>query len=189
VNAAVHKHHMHRAIEIARNNLDAPFGTVIAERQTGEVMTEGLNDAEKSHILHGEIDAIMRLAETRPDVDWRQLVLYIIGEPGPMCSGATLWCGIPQVVFGASIENLERLGFQQIGLTCEEVAATCPSGAWRSPAGCWTESATPVSRSWYSESNNFPRRVLARAEGPDGRTPGGVPSVLAQSAGRSSGGG
>ncbi len=60
---------MRRAIEIARGNPDAPIGTIIADGETGEVLAEGLNDAEKNPILHGEINAILNLAGTDPDID------------------------------------------------------------------------------------------------------------------------
>ena len=48
MDAAAHESHMRRAIEIARGNPDAPFGTVIADGETGEVLAEGLNDAERT---------------------------------------------------------------------------------------------------------------------------------------------
>ena len=122
-----HERHMRRAIEIAHGNPDAPFGCVIADRQTGEALAEGLNDAEKNPILHGEIDAILNLARTDPGVDWTRLVLYTTAEPCPMCSGAILWCGIPHVVFGTSIATLERLDLPQISLSCGEIARRASS--------------------------------------------------------------
>jgi tRNA(Arg) A34 adenosine deaminase TadA len=36
---------MRWAIEVARGNPDAPFGAVIVDRETGEVLAEGLNRA------------------------------------------------------------------------------------------------------------------------------------------------
>ncbi len=65
-----HERYMRRVIEVACGNPDAPFGCVIADRETGEVLAKSLNQAEKEHILHGEIDAILRLLEAQPDVDW-----------------------------------------------------------------------------------------------------------------------
>jgi tRNA(Arg) A34 adenosine deaminase TadA len=118
-----HEHFMRRAIEIAHGNPDAPFGCVIAVRQTGEVLVEGLNYAETIPILHGETDAILRLGDARPDVDWTRIVLHTTAEPCPMCSGAILWCGIPHLVFGTSIETLKRLGLPQIDLPSEQVAS------------------------------------------------------------------
>ncbi|MDP8971876.1 MAG: nucleoside deaminase [Actinomycetota bacterium] len=127
MDAAVRERHMRRAIEIAWGNPDAPFGTVIADEENGEVLAEGLNDAEKNPILHGEIDAILNLARTDPDADWTRLVLYTTAEPCPMCSGAILWCDIPHVVFGTSIATLERLDLPQISLSCGEIARRASS--------------------------------------------------------------
>ena len=122
MDTAAHERHMRRAIEIAHGNPDDPFGCVIVDGETGEVLAEGLNAAAKNPILHGEIDAILNLARTDPDVDWTRLVLYTTAEPCPMCSGAILWCGIPHVVFGSSIATLKHLDLPQISLSCGEIA-------------------------------------------------------------------
>lgn len=118
---------MRHAVEVAHGNPDAPFGTVIVDGETGEVLAKGLNNAQRNPILHGEIEAILNLAGTNPDVDWTRIVLYTTAEPCPMCSGGILWCGIPHVVFGASITTLERLNVPQISLSCGEVARRASS--------------------------------------------------------------
>lgn len=82
-------------------------------------MAEGLNADDKNPILHGEMDAIIRLFDAYPDGDPSGLVLYTTTEPCPMCSGAILWSGIRQVVLGASIQAIKKLGLPQIDLTCE----------------------------------------------------------------------
>ena len=148
-----HERHMRRAIEIARGNPDAPFGCVIADEETGEVVAEGLNDAEKSPILHGETDAVIRLSEDDPDVDTSRLVLYTTAEPCPMCSGAILWAGIPRVVYGTSIETLKTLGLPHIDLPCEEVVGRASSefgGFTQLRAVYWSVSATRSSKLWRS---------------------------------------
>jgi tRNA(adenine34) deaminase len=117
-----HEHYMRRAIEIARGNPDAPFGCVIADGETGEILAEGLNDVEKSPILHGETAAVISLFDGRSDVDPSTLVLYTTAEPCPMCSGAILWSGIPSVVLGTRLETLKRLGRPLVDLPCEEVS-------------------------------------------------------------------
>lgn len=130
-----HEHYMRRAIEIAHGNPDAPFGCVIADEKAGEIVAEGLNDASKSPILHGETDAVIRLFEKDPDADTSSLVLYTTAEPCPMCSGAILWSGIPAVVYGTSISTLKRLGLPQIDLPCELVASKCSFGSFAVTGG------------------------------------------------------
>ena len=53
---------MHRAVEIARGNPDAPFGCVIVD---GTEAAEGLNDAEPRSILHGEMATIIDFIDAR----------------------------------------------------------------------------------------------------------------------------
>ena len=125
-----HEWYMRRAVEVARANPDAPFGCVIADGETGEILAEGLNDAEKSPILHGETAAIMDLIEKRPEADTSGVVLYTTAEPCPMCSGAILWSGIPRVVLGTRLQTLERLGRPLIDLPCEEVSRRASFGGF-----------------------------------------------------------
>jgi tRNA(adenine34) deaminase len=115
-----HERNMRRALRIARGNPDAPFGCVIVDWH--DVVAEGLNDAERSSILHGEMAAIIDLLEARPDIEREHLVLYTTAEPCPMCAGAIYWCGIPRVVYGTSTETLKNLGWQHIDLSAEEVS-------------------------------------------------------------------
>ena len=125
-----HERYMRRAVEIAHGNPEAPFGCVIADAESGEIVAEGLNDAEKSPILHGETAAVMNLIEKRPDADPSKLVLYTTAEPCPMCSGAILWSGIPRVVLGTRLETLVALGRPHIGLPCEEVSDRASFGGF-----------------------------------------------------------
>ena len=105
----MHEQYMRRAIEIARRNPEAPFGALLVDRQTGEVMAEGLNRWQENPAWHGEIDAINRCAAENPRVSWAGLCLYTTAEPCCMCQGAILWAGIPELVFGTSIRTLHRL--------------------------------------------------------------------------------
>lgn len=130
-----HEKYMRRAIEIAHGNPNAPFGCVIADRDTGEILAEGLNADDKNPILHGEMDAIMRLFDAHPDADPSGLVLYTTAEPCPMCSGAILWSGIRQVVLGASIQTIKKLGLPQIDLSCEELSRRASFGGFEVTRG------------------------------------------------------
>jgi tRNA(adenine34) deaminase len=120
--------HMRRAVELAGNNPALPFGAVIVDRRTGEVVAEGWNRGD-SPLLHGEIDALNRLFETVRPPDAGELVRYTTAEPCPMCMGAILWAGVSRVVFGSSIGFLLAVGWKQIDISAEAVAAK-----WTGPA-------------------------------------------------------
>ena len=77
--------------------------------------------------LHGEIDAINRLAESQAKFAGGKLVLYSTAEPCPMCQGAILWSGIGTVVYGTSIRFLQSRGWRQIDILAEEVVRRSPS--------------------------------------------------------------
>lgn len=123
----VHEQFMRRAIELAANVPDFPFGAVIVDRTTGEIVAEGWNKTSVNPTWHGEIDAINRLAERGAKINGRQLVLYTTAEPCPMCTGAILWSGIETVVYGTSIRNLQSLGWRQIDILADEVIRRSPT--------------------------------------------------------------
>ncbi len=117
---------MRRAIALAGNAPDLPFGAVIVDRGTGEVVAEGWNRTALNPTWHGEIDAINHLPTATAG---RRLALYTTAEPCPMCMGAILWSGIEAVVFGTSIRTLQRQGWRQIDILADEIARRNP--AWK----------------------------------------------------------
>jgi tRNA(adenine34) deaminase len=121
-----HENYMKRAIELALKVPELPFGAVIVDSQSRTIVSEGWNRTSINPLLHGEIDAIDRLAESRAVVDWGRLVLYTTAESCPMCQAAALWSGIGMVVYGTSIPTLQRLGWKQIDLRSEEVVRRSP---------------------------------------------------------------
>jgi tRNA(adenine34) deaminase len=123
---AVHEQFMRRAITLAAASPLAPFGTILVDIATNQVVVEGINRHAENPTWHGEIDAINRCALLGPDVNWAELRLYTTAEPCCMCQGAILWAGIPEVVFGTSIQTLKRLGWQQIDITAEVVIRRAP---------------------------------------------------------------
>lgn len=128
MNVLDHEHHMRRAVELAGNVPDLPFGALIVERNTDKILAEGWNKSSINPIWHGEIDAINQLVLSDSQIDSKNLILYTTAEPCPMCQGAILWTGIETVVFGTSIRTLQRLGWKQIDILAEEVIRRSP--AW-----------------------------------------------------------
>jgi tRNA(adenine34) deaminase len=121
-----HERYMRRAIELARNAPDLPFGALIVDGQSGEIVAEGWNRTVLNPLWHGEVDAINQLAKVRLDADWTQLVLYTTAESCPMCQSAIVWSGIGAVVYGTSIRFLQSRGWRQIDVVAEEIVRRTP---------------------------------------------------------------
>lgn len=121
-----HERYMQRAIALAKEAPQFPFGAVIVQRATGVIVAEGHNRSAESPTFHGEIVVINRCAADHPSVDWTALDLYTTAEPCAMCQSAVEWAGIPTVYYGTSIPYLRKLGWQQIDIRAEEVARRTP---------------------------------------------------------------
>ncbi|MCK9511835.1 MAG: nucleoside deaminase [Pigmentiphaga sp.] len=118
-----HETAMHEAIVMARRNPRYPFGAVITDRDSGEILARGVNDGGTNPILHGEIDCLNRYVAEHGNRDWDRRILYTTGEPCPMCMSALAWAGIAGVVYASSIATLRAAGIPQIMIGAAEVAA------------------------------------------------------------------
>jgi tRNA(Arg) A34 adenosine deaminase TadA len=116
------KDYMRRAIEQALKVPEFPFGAVIVNRKTGEIVAEGFNQSSLNPTFHGEMVAINRCAEAHSSIDWSSLDLYTTAEPCPMCQSAIEWAGIAAVYYGTSMPYLQQLGWRQIDLRASEVS-------------------------------------------------------------------
>ena len=87
-----------------------PIGSVIVHR--GRIIGRGHNRRvqQDSSILHGEMDAFEN-AGRQPASVYRECVLYTTLSPCPMCSGAILLYGIPNVIVG---ENRTFMGEEDL---------------------------------------------------------------------------
>lgn len=121
-----HERYMQRAIELATNVPDLPFGALIVNEDSGTVLSEGWNKTSINPLWHAEIDAINGLVSSDVCVVGKSLVLYTTAEPCPMCQSAILWSGIEKVVFGTSIRTLQRQNWRQIDILAEEIVRRSP---------------------------------------------------------------
>jgi len=78
-----------------------PIGSVIVHK--GKIIGRGHNRRiqKNSAILHGEMDALENAGRLPASV-YRECILYTTLSPCPMCSGAILLYGIPEIVIGES---------------------------------------------------------------------------------------
>ncbi len=101
------------------------FGAVI--ERDGEVLARGRNlwNQQQDPTAHAEMVAMRRFLAAHGIEKLKGATLYATGEPCPMCMGASVWCGIARVVYGASIAQLAtKTG--QIMITDAEIADKTP---------------------------------------------------------------
>jgi tRNA(adenine34) deaminase len=123
---SAHEQGMRLAIAAARANPFFPFGAVIVRAADHEVMATGTNNGRANPLLHGEIVAINDYVARHGNHGWGEVVLYTTGEPCPMCMGALAWARIGGVVYGTSIETLQKFGIDQILLPTTAVIGAAP---------------------------------------------------------------
>jgi tRNA(Arg) A34 adenosine deaminase TadA len=113
---------MRRAIALAAQVPEFPFGAVIVRRVDGRCVAEGYNQSALNPTLHGEMVAIHRCAELYRPADWSGFDLYTTAEPCPMCQSAIEWVGIGTVYYGTSIPYLREQNWWQIDIRASEVS-------------------------------------------------------------------
>ncbi len=99
---------------------DFPFGTVIADLASGEILARAGNSGSTDRTGHGEMNALRRLGPRGGS----GAVLITTAEPCPMCAAASFWAGIPAIVYGTSIARLMGFGWTQLDLACEALLTT-----------------------------------------------------------------
>ncbi|MGH3560659.1 MAG: nucleoside deaminase [Mycobacterium sp.] len=118
-----HEQFMRLAIEQSKGNPARPFGAVIVDHTTGEVLGQGVNRSSVNPTFHGEVMAINDYVARHGDTGWQRTTLYSTGEPCAMCCGAMAWAGIPRVVWASSIATIRASGIPQIDISAVEAAA------------------------------------------------------------------
>ncbi len=116
-----HEQAMRAAITEAKLNSAYPFGSIIADASTGEILAKGVNITNINPTFHGEIVCLNNYVTYHGNSNWANLILYTTGEPCPMCMGALTWAGIGGVVFASSIATLIKAGIKQINISAKSV--------------------------------------------------------------------
>ena len=99
------------AAKEARAAGNTPFGAVLADDETGEIlMTQGnaegdLHDAT----AHAERYLASRASQAYPKERLWHCTLYTTCEPCPMCTGAIYWANIGRIVYGITESRLLEL--------------------------------------------------------------------------------
>ncbi|NHB86601.1 nucleoside deaminase [Photorhabdus tasmaniensis] len=124
---AEHEKYMQEAIKEAIKNPKYPFGAIIVNRNSGEILSRGVNTGRSNPILHGEIQAINHYITQYGNQGWENVTLYTTGEPCSMCMSALAWLGIREVIWATSISIIRNAGIRQIDISAHEIAERASS--------------------------------------------------------------
>ncbi len=110
---------MKLAIERAHEGIrkgQTPFGACIVKDRN--VLVTAYNTVWKDMDItaHAEINAIREACRKLKDVSLSGCTIYTTCEPCSMCFSACHWARIKRIVYGASIEDSKKFGFNEIML-------------------------------------------------------------------------
>ena len=122
---------MRLAIQEARKNLKAtdggPFGACIVKNN--KVLAIARNQVlKKDATCHAEINVIREASRKIGDFDLSGCQLYSTTEPCPMCFAAIHWARIGKIIYGTSIADVKRLGFNELAISNKKMKALGRSG-------------------------------------------------------------
>ena len=98
---------MRRALELAAGAAEAgevPVGAVVYHTETGEILSEGINDREHAHdpAGHAEFHAMRKACQRINDFRLDACTLVVTLEPCPMCAGLIVNARVGRLVYGAT---------------------------------------------------------------------------------------
>jgi len=103
------------AAENVRRGTGGPFAAGIFEIASERLIALGVNAVVPSgqSWAHAEMTAFSHAQRVLKNLSLRGCVLVSSCEPCAMCTGGTLWSGVEQLIYGASREDAERIGFDE----------------------------------------------------------------------------
>lgn len=115
---------MQLAIKEARKNIlsmdGGPFGACIVK--SGKVIAVGRNTVLVSDAsCHAEINTIRAASRKLKNFDLSGCVIYSTTEPCPMCFSAIHWARIDAVVYGTTIDDVKKMGFNELRITATQL--------------------------------------------------------------------
>jgi guanine deaminase len=98
-----------------------PFGACIVRGDM--IMAVANNTVLRDHdaTCHAEVNAIHLASRVLGDFDLSGCTIYSTTEPCPMCFSAIHWARIDRIVYGTGIADVQRLGFNELAISNEQL--------------------------------------------------------------------
>jgi tRNA(Arg) A34 adenosine deaminase TadA len=109
------------ALELAKSHIEhdtgGPFAAFIYSRKRRAILSLGVNVVVPQHcaVGHAEIMALAMAQQQEACYELSDLECELISscEPCGMCLGAILWSGISRLVYSATTQDAEAIGFDE----------------------------------------------------------------------------
>jgi tRNA(Arg) A34 adenosine deaminase TadA len=111
---------MSLALKEAGKNLSdmrgGPFGACIVKG--GKVIAVSRNTVlKRDATCHAEVNAIRMASKKLKNYDLSGCSIYSTTEPCPMCFSAIHWSGIDMLVYGNTIADAKKIGFNELPIS------------------------------------------------------------------------
>lgn len=115
---------MQAALDACQAGIEAgqsPFGACIV--RDGQVLVAAHNHVRLTSdaTAHAEVHAIRYVCGEVHDVHLPGATIYTTTEPCPMCFAAIHWARIERIVYGATIADATRFGFNELPITNDQL--------------------------------------------------------------------
>lgn len=115
---------MQHAIEAAKRGIAAgqsPFGCAVACEGRLLVATHNTVVSGVDITAHAEINALRQACQLRSNIHLPDCVVASTCEPCPMCMAALHWARVPEVCYGATIDDAAGAGFNELRLPAKDL--------------------------------------------------------------------
>ncbi len=120
--------YMRLAIAEARKNLitnsGGPFGACIVKGKDVVAVARNTVLSSNDATCHAEVNAIRKASKKLKNYYLSACVLYSTTEPCPMCFSAIHWAKLDAVYFGTTINDVKKLGFDELRISCKKMKST-----------------------------------------------------------------
>jgi len=112
------------AIEKAKQGIllgQTPFGACIVKDNQVIACEHNTVWGNTDITAHAEINAIRIACKVLEKIDLSDCIIYSTCEPCPMCFSACHWARISRIIYGASIEDAEGFGFNELKIKTNDM--------------------------------------------------------------------
>lgn len=146
---------MRLAIREARKNIKdmsgGPFGACIVKE--GKVLAVARNTVLISHAgAHAEINAIQLASRKMKHFDLSGCQIYSTTEPCPMCFSAIHWARIDSIIYGTTIADAKKIGFNELRISCRQMKARGKSKV-KIASGFLLKGCRKLLNDWHRQEN------------------------------------